>query len=241
MSTDTFVAIYRLPLFAIMLLVAGSGLVTGCDSSDNRPTRPFFETGDRGTSRFDLAALRDRLNTLPREAPGDQEKASLRFLREEEKLARDVYRTLYNEWEVRALDNIASSEDTHTSAVRLLLNRYGISDPVVGQPDGSFSNSDLQALHDSLVTAGQESEVEALKVGAAVEEIDLIDLNEDLDTFVDNEDITLVYENLAKGSRNHLRAFTRALETRGIDYDPQYLDEATYQSIIENGMEQGSS
>lgn len=103
-----------------------------------------------------------------------------------------------------------------------------------------FSNGDLQALHDSLVTAGQASDVEALKVGAAVEEIDLVDLNDVLDTIVDNEDITLVYENLAKGSRNHLRAFVRNLSRRGIDYQPHYLDESTYQSIIESGMERGA-
>lgn len=231
---------HRILTFALVLLVAGGGLMTGCDSNDNQPSRPFFEVDDRGNSRFNLGALQDRLSAMPKESLSDQEAASLQFLREEEKLARDVYRTLYNEWDVRALDNIASSEDTHTSAVRLLLDRYDLPDPAADPPDGAFSNEELQALHDSLVTAGQESEVEALRVGAAVEEIDLVDLNDALDTVVDNEDITLVYENLAKGSRNHLRAFVRNLSRRGIDYQPQYLDEPTFHSIIESGMERGS-
>lgn len=230
---------HRLTTLTLVFLMAGSGLMTGCDSIDNRPARPSLEVNDRGNSRFDLGALRDRLGALPKEPLSDEEAASLQFLREEEKLARDVYRTLYNEWDVRALDNIATSEDTHTSAVRLLLDRYDLPDPAANRLAGSFSDSALQALHDSLVTAGRESEVEALTVGAAVEEIDLVDLNEALDAVVDNEDIRLVYENLAKGSRNHLRAFVRALEARGTDYKPQYLDEETYQSIIESGMERG--
>jgi Uncharacterized protein conserved in archaea len=231
----------RLFHLVLGLLIVGSGLMAGCDSNENRPARPFFEVDDRGNSRFDLGALRDRLSTLPKEPLSDQEEASLQFLREEEKLARDVYRTLYNEWNVRALDNIASSEDTHTSAVRLLLDRYDLADPAADRPDGSFQNTDLQTLHDSLLTAGRTSEIEALKVGAAVEEIDILDLGEALDTFVDNEDITLVHENLAKGSRNHLRAFVRNLERRDVAYEPQFLDLSTYQSIIESGMERGSN
>lgn len=232
---------HRLLAFALAFLVAGSGLLAGCDSNDGQTSRPFFQVDDRGRSSFNLGALEERLSELPKESLSDQEETSLQFLREEEKLARDVYRTLYAEWGVRALDNIASSEDTHTTAVRLLLDRYDLSDPAVGQPDGAFSNEELQALHDSLVTAGGASEVEALKVGAAIEEIDLLDLNEALDAIVDNKDITLVYENLAKGSRNHLRAFVRNLERRNVTYEPKYLSLSTYQSIIESGMERGPS
>jgi hypothetical protein len=228
-----------LPL-AALLGVAG-GVWTGCDSNDPEAPRPFFSVDDRGGSRFDTSALRDRLSQLPLESVSDAEAANLQFLREEEKLARDVYRTLSETWPVRALDNISSSEETHTTAVRLLLDRYDLPDPAAGRPPGTFANAELQALHDSLVAAGQESEIEALKVGAVVEEIDIMDLRDALATFVDNEDITLVYENLAKGSRNHLRAYVWTLSQRGITYEPQYLAPSDYQSIIESEMERGPS
>lgn len=226
-------------VLALLVVLFAGGLIAGCDSNGANDARPFFRVDEKGHSKMDIDALRDRLDQLPNEPPSNEEETSLRFLREEEKLARDVYSTLYEKWEVPALDNISSSEDTHTKAVRLLLDRYGIPDPAADQPPGSFSNPDLQALHDSLVTVGQESEIEALKVGAAVEEIDILDLKEALDTFVDNEDITLVYENLAKGSRNHLRAYVRTLEQRGVTYEPQYLSPSVYQSIIESDMERG--
>jgi hypothetical protein len=69
-------------------------------------------------------------------------------------------------------------------------------------------------LYDQLVAGGSVSLVEALKVGAAIEEIDIIDLQAAL-ALVDNRDIRLVYENLLSGSRNHLQAFVRALQQQG--------------------------
>ena len=88
----------------------------------------------------------------------------------------------------------------------------------------------LQALYDQLVAGGSVSLVEALKVGAAIEEIDIIDLQAAL-ALVDNRDIRLVYENLLSGSRNHLQAFVRALQQQGVVYTPQYLAPADYAAI----------
>jgi len=54
---------------------------------------------------------------------------------------------------------------------------------------------------------GSQSLGNALKVGAAIEEIDILDLQEYLDN-IKEQAIRQVYENLLKGSENHLRAFT---------------------------------
>jgi len=92
-----------------------------------------------------------------------------------------------------------------------------------------------------LTGAGFENQVEALKVGAAIEEIDIRDLENELNNNVDNEDIELLYENLEKGSRNHLRAFVRNLNNRGVTYIPQYLSVEEYQEIINGDMEKGGN
>ncbi len=162
----------------------------------------------------------------------------LLYMREEEKLARDVYLTLYERWGTPVFNNIARSEQTHTDTVKELLDRYGLPDPAEGQEVGQFSNPDLQALYDQLVAQGSQSEIDALKVGAAIEEIDILDLEERL-AQTDKEDIQLVYENLMAGSRNHLRAFVSVLEMRGESYSPQYLDQATYDAILSSGVEPG--
>ena len=80
--------------------------------------------------------------------------------------------------------------------------------------------------------------IDALKVGAAIEEIDMIDINKAL-LGIDNQDIVLVYQNLLKGSRNHLRSFVSNLALQGVTYVPQYMPAADYQAIINAPIERG--
>ncbi len=169
----------------------------------------------------------------------DTEAEGLLYMREEEKLARDVYQVLYQKWELTIFQNIASSEQTHMDAVKALLDRYNLSDPAADKAVGEFTNSKLQELYDQLVEEGSKSLESALRVGAAIEEIDILDLEERL-AQTDQADIQLVYENLMKGSRNHLRAFTSTLENRtGKAYQPQYLSQDAYNEIIGAPMERG--
>jgi hypothetical protein len=99
-----------------------------------------------------------------------EEAAGLQFMREEEKLARDVYLTLYEKWGLAFFNNSASSEATHMASVKTLLDRYGIADPVAGNGAGEFENADLEALYNQLIAQGRLSLSAALKVGAAIEE-----------------------------------------------------------------------
>jgi len=158
--------------------------------------------------------------------------AGLQFMREEEKLARDVYLTLYQKWGVTIFNNIAGSEATHMASIKTLLDRYGIADPAAGQPIGVFTNPELQVLYNQLIAQGNQSLAAALKVGGAIEEIDIRDLQVRL-AGTTHADLKSVYTSLLNGSYNHLRAFTRTLTTQtGAVYQPQYLDAATYQSIV---------
>ena len=71
----------------------------------------------------------------------------LMFMREEEKLARDVYLALYEYWNISIFNNIANSESTHMEAVLTLLKKYDLTDPASNKR-GEFVNSDLQNLYD---------------------------------------------------------------------------------------------
>ena len=169
----------------------------------------------------------------------EEEISDLLFMREEEKLAHDVYSYLYEQWGLNVFQNIANSEQTHTTSVLALLNQYGISDPVEGLNAGQFANSDLQNLYDQLTAQGSISLADAIKVGAAIEEIDILDLLE-ARTRTDQADILLVYENLLQGSYNHLRAFVNTLRQQtGETYQPQYLSSEDYQAIIDGTMGSG--
>jgi hypothetical protein len=148
--------------------------------------------------------------------------AGLQFMREEEKLARDVYLTLYQKWGVAIFNNIASSEATHMASIKTLLDRYGIADPAVGQPIGVFTNPDLQALYNQLIAQGNQSLAAAFQVGVTIEQVDIRDLQTRLASTT-HTDIKSVYNNLLRGSTNHLRAFTNQLQTQtGTVTQPQY-------------------
>ncbi len=181
-----------------------------------------------------LELMKETIASLPTEDLSDEEIAGLLYMREEEKLARDVYITLYQKYGIRVFNNISSAEQTHTDAIKLLLEKYSLTDPVQNDAVGVFVNQDLQNLYNQLIETGNVSDIEALKVGAAIEEIDILDLVKEINNTVDNRDIIFVYNNLKKGSENHLRAFVKNLSMRGVAYSPVYLDIDTYNAIINN-------
>jgi len=161
----------------------------------------------------------------------EQEIADLLWMREEEKLARDVYLALADTWNLQVFTNISRSEQQHMDTMLSLINTYGLEDPVGDNPQGVFTNPDLQALHDQLLAQGKTSQIEALRVGATIEEVDIVDLERAIaDT--DNPDVVQAYYNLMCGSENHLRAFVRNLAQQGETYTPQYLDQARYDEIM---------
>jgi hypothetical protein len=176
---------------------------------------------------------------IPSSDLSPEEAAALLYMREEEKLARDVYNVLYEIWRQPTFTNIASSEQIHMDAIKLLLDRYTLEDPAL-EP-GSFTDPDLQGLYDQLVAQGSLSLTDALKVGAAIEEIDILDLEERL-ARTDNADLQQVFNNLMMGSYNHLNAFVGVLSMQtGETYVPQYLSAETYNAIVTGQMGNGYS
>jgi len=140
------------------------------------------------------------------------EAADLQYVREEEKLARDVYEELdglYGE-QVAIFAKIAVSEDTHTLAIRDLLDRYDVADPAEDDVRGVFENHELQVLYDELVARGSASLEEGLWVGVFIEVLDIGDLTACLSRTT-HADIQNVYGNLIDGSHSHLAAFEKVL------------------------------
>jgi hypothetical protein len=169
---------------------------------------------------------------------GDAVAVDLVFLREEEKLARDVYITLGERWGLLILANISASEQQHMDAVLQLLQAAGIPDPAAGMGVGEFTNAELGALYVELVDTGTVSSVDALFVGATIEDLDLSDLAGMAERTQDPRILT-VYESLMKGSRNHLRSFVEHLTAAGVTYQPQFIDEATYEAVVTSPAEHG--
>ncbi len=120
-----------------------------------------------------------------------------------------------------------------------LLDLYGLDDPAAGNDTGTFTDPALQRLYDQLVEDGSRSLEAALEVGALIEELDIVDLVA-RSAATDNPEISAVYENLERGSRNHLRAFVSQLDSRGVTYTPTQLDPDMFDAIVSSDMERGS-
>lgn len=196
---------------------------------------------DNGSTGLNAGMMQTAIANIPVGSLTDSEQAGLLYMREEEKLAHDVYVTLSKKWALPVFQNIPKSEQTHTEAVKLLLDRYSLADPATGKAVGVFTNETLQKLYDQLIEKGNQSLTNALTVGATIEDLDIVDLQTRL-AQTDKTDIQLVYENLMKGSRNHLRAFTQTLTSQaGETYQPQYLSQDAFAAIINAPMERGRS
>ena len=188
--------------------------------------------------QFNSIYLNSQIATLPMQTISDDESKSLIHMREEEKLARDVYIAMFNKYGLRIFENISSSEQTHTDAILQLLTKYAIKDPVGVNAVGVFTDPGLQALYTSLVNAGNVSILEAYKVGATIEDLDLYDLKVDL-LKVDNQDIVLVYQMLSKGSRNHMRNYFSNLKSLGFTYVPQFITQSELDAIVNSAVDRG--
>jgi hypothetical protein len=181
----------------------------------------------------------DSAPVLENQAMGlnSEEAAALLFMIEEEKLARDVYNALFATWNIQIFQNIAGSEQTHVDQIGLLISNYNLPNPT--QTPGIFTDQNLQALYNTLVAQGNQSFNDAIKVGGAIEEIDILDLQIRL-AQTDNSDIQLAYNNLMNGSYNHLKAFVNTLSTQGGEvYSQQYLTAEQYQTILNSPQGNG--
>lgn len=167
-------------------------------SNSNRNLDPLTGMSVSGTQNY--------TNTL-----NSDEIDGLIYMREEEKLAHDVYETLYQEWGLNIFQNIADSEQRHTDSVAKLLDRYNLEDPATDNGIGVFKDPYLQKHYDTLVAQGSNSTIDALNVGILIEETDIEDLQIRIGT-TDNADIEKVYSNLLEGSHNHLSAFESVID-----------------------------
>ncbi|MDY0780982.1 DUF2202 domain-containing protein [Tenacibaculum sp. IB213877] len=133
----------------------------------------------------------------------------MKYMLEEEKVARDVYDFLGEKWGVRVFDNIKRSEQRHIEMMQNLLEVNKVAYQLNNQ-NGRFYNKDLQKMYNDLIARGSISLKEAFEVGKLIEETDIKDLEEAIKN-TDSSFSKQVYSYLLRASKNHLRAFNRQL------------------------------
>ena len=160
-------------------------------------------------------------------------------MREEEKLARDVYLALYDKWGEKIFKNIAASEQTHMDLIKTLIDKYNLQDPIL--KTGEFSDKKLQDLYNSLVAKGQKSLADALEVGATIEDLDIYDLDKALQNIKDTKsDVYLAFTRLREGSYHHMQAFYQKLKEQGKEYKAQYISQEELDKILQMEHRKGT-
>lgn len=171
--------------------------------------------------------------TAPAQYISHVNKATLAVLREQKKLARDVYDSLYAKWELRIFEEIGGAEMAHMEAVKPLLDQFAVEDPIAitGDERGRFAYRPFQRLYDSLVVSGTASMVGALRTGAFVEEMDIVDLQRAIQS-TGADDLRAIYKYLLMAAQRHLLTFTRYLKKVGVPYEPVLLSAREYGRLI---------
>ena len=204
---------------------------------------------------FPIMALAEKTSALD-----ENEETHLIFMREEEKLARDVYITLGKEYGknpdlASPFSEIVPSEQNHMDTMLAKLKQFSIDDPNTDDDVGEFTGDDYGSYftkkYDELVSEGSTDYLNALYVGALIEELDMHDIVKcpkeiiDIQYWIESEEdcgmdytderrLVRSYDSLLKGSENHLRAFVGIIEQfigYG-NYEAQYLTQEEVDEIL---------
>jgi hypothetical protein len=249
--------------FYILVLALGTALMfAGCEKNESLDFRPMNDIeadsrdlGDNTRIRdclrdpdqlrvqdrthINLKDCKNNLAYLPSQPLSIAEETSILLMRERQKLARDLNLKFFELWDFSVFSKFSNSEQTHMDAMLLLIEHYNLTDPVGANEIGIFTNTSLQTLYNDLLPAGVTSKIEALKVAARIQEIEILELDNALETFVDNDDVEMVYTNLMEASENHLRALVKHLDYLGLNYVPQVLSPEAFAEIMENNWRPG--
>lgn len=136
----------------------------------------------------------------------DAEKSEILFQREEERLAKELYRAFGEKYGVEEFTRIATSEQRHFDAMGRTITRYQLQDPSAGTQVGKYADPELQKRYDDWLQKGNESKEAAFAVGVELETKDIAGLQKSIDVS-DNADLDRVFGNLKSGSEHHLNAF----------------------------------
>lgn len=169
-----------------------------------------------------------------------EQKATLAYMWDEERLAHDLYLALNQLYPSQTLYSIATKgESQHIASIEGLIEKYDLnifnsvdysggysSDALSAYGAGSFALDEIQELYDSLYAEGSASFEDALGVGCIVEVTDIEDLDRDIVIAEGAQDLVALFESLRLGSYNHYWAFDRALKAQGIESGCCSLGEA---------------
>lgn len=186
---------------------SGQDQVAGEEMGPGPAAGPSFREGyyDNNLSVY----ISEELAKYPVGELTGAEAADILYISEEEKLGRDLYLMYFDIWGRRAFLNAAGSSQADIDSMNLLIERYGLEDPVKDER-GMFTNASLQELYNEMVSSGSTTVWDALNSSIKFEEIQVKSLDDAM-AATDKDDLKFVYENIRHSSENNIQAFLRNL------------------------------
>jgi hypothetical protein len=158
-------------------------------------------------------------------------------MRDEEKLAHDVYVALGEKWKLPMFANISQAEKRHMTVIDQLIKNYSVAIPT-DKGATEFWDGKYAELYEQLVATGSNSIADAIQVGIEIEELDIRDLREQLQS-IQHSDVRAVYTRLEQASQRHLRTFVRGAEWLGVTPVAKHLEQAAFDSILQSPDQPG--
>jgi hypothetical protein len=235
MKTNSINAL--LAIFAVSLSLASCSKESSPNSQEllvSSTPSEIIEVKSDGATTFALSGV-----TPAFDSTADLTADEIEFIfavREDEKIARDLYISFFGKFGLKPFENIGKAEDNHIKATEKLFDYYEIDYPALSG-NGKFENAIRQKLFDSLLLK-VNTELDAFKVMAVLEESNIVEYGAVIKTVV-NPNIKMVIENLAKASANHFKAAIRQITALGGTYTPEFLTQEQYRAVIAIGFEKG--
>lgn len=135
--------------------------------------------------------------------------AQLTEMREEERMARDLYTQLAASSGEAIFTRIAGAEQRHLDAVERLMTSQGMNPDAAGSTVGRYAVGEVQAAYTGWLSQGRASDQAAYKVGVELETWDVAELKA-MKVPSDTTGARVVAA-LLNGSKHHLTAFTKAV------------------------------
>lgn len=186
---------------------------------------------------FQTAATAQQMPKASTTILTDAEKNHVLWMREESKVARDLYTFLFNRWGIPVFKKKMVKEQVNMDRSLTIINKYGLTDPIVKDEQGIYSKENFRQMYVELAMRGNSSLPEALRAAAITEELDIMELEDALQNTITNPDLKSIYNTMAVSSRNHLRAIIEQIQCMGEIYGPQRLPEKRFYSIVDSPVE----
>ena len=223
-----------------VIFISVTLLLTNCTKEDDflpDPVDMLEVNRATGYSNINFSFARTNLNNLPYENLSLKEEQGLKFLREEEKVVSDFYKSMLNKWDNLIVENLSNSEKTHFNATAILMDKYTLDDPVDQLALGEFHSSGMQAYYNYLTIEGDKSIEDAFRMASLTGEASITSLKNQLSSITNNTDLRLFYSNLMAATRNHFRITVNQFERLGGAYIQQILTETYFTEIMNSGWD----